>query len=178
MTIWVSSRLRAAALAKEHGANRAVSLLAPGDPFPVVAHLADDHHLKLSLDDIDIPMKGMLPPGQDHVEALIGFVSSWDRSAPMVIHCWAGVSRSTASAFITACLHNPDADEHAIAMTLRKASPTAKPNPRIIQIADRLMDRDGRMIEAVASMGPNIYTEEAAPFSIPSVFQTKGGQQT
>ena len=46
---------------------------------------------------------------------MIRFVETWDGQTPMLIHCWAGISRSTASAFITACLHNPDADEEEIA---------------------------------------------------------------
>ena len=45
---------------------------------------------------------------EEHVEKLVDFVSGWDRAAPMVIHCFAGISRSTAGAFITACALNPN----------------------------------------------------------------------
>ncbi len=176
MTIWVSSRFHAPDLARKIGARRAVSLLAPYDTFPVLGDLTDDDHLKLALDDVDFAEDGLEPPQKAHVQRLISFVSEWDKSAPLLIHCWAGVSRSSASAFITACAHNPEADEADLARILRKASATAKPNPRIIAFADEILGRDGRMIEAVDGMGSNVFTEQAEPFSIPSAYDTVRGR--
>lgn len=176
MTIWVSSRFMAPRIARENDVVRAVSLLAPWDEFPLIDHLQDEHHLKLAFDDIEAPQQDMDPPKPEHVEKLIGFIQDWDREAPVLIHCWAGVSRSSASAFITACLHNPEADEFEIAKAMRKASKTAKPNRRLIRFADELLGRDGRMMEAVESMGAHVYTEEAIPFSIPSVFEKTRGR--
>ena len=43
----------------------------------------------------------------------------------MLIHCFAGVSRSTASAYIAVCQLSPHRDEREIALALRAASPTA-----------------------------------------------------
>ena len=175
MTIWVTSRNLAASWAQRHGAKRAVSLLAPGDEFPVIADLPDKHHLKLALDDIDTPMEGLRPPQEADVKRLIAFVEDWDRKDPILIHCWAGVSRSSASAFITACLHNPDADERDIAGMVRAASPTAKPNKRMVAIADDLLGRKGRMKQAVDSMGPHEIVMEAEPFKIPSLYDKVRG---
>ena len=101
---------------------------------------------------------------------MLRFVESWDRAAPMLIHCWAGISRSTASAFITACVHNPSADEEEIALALRKASPTASPNRRLIAHADALLGRNGRMNDAVDLIGRGEISMEAQSFSIPSAF--------
>lgn len=175
MTIWVSSRLVAPQLARQHNVVKAVSLLAPGDTFPTIDHLDDTSHLKLAMDDVDLPEANLQPPQKEHVQQLISFMEDWTRDDPVLIHCWAGISRSSASAFITACLHNPDADEFEIAKNLRKASRTAKPNRRLIQFADELMSRDGRMIDAVASMGPHDFSVEAKPFSISSVFNKARG---
>jgi predicted protein tyrosine phosphatase len=175
MTIWVTSRFQAPLIARRLKVQKAVSLLAPWDEFPNLALEEDTAHLRLSFDDIDLPQEGMQPPQPEHVEKLIRFVTDWDREKPLLIHCWAGVSRSSASAFITACLHNPDADEFEIARMMRKASDTAKPNRRLIRFADEILQRDGRMIEAVAAMSPNQFTEEAVPFSIPSRFDALHG---
>ena len=71
-----------------------------------------------------------------------------------MVHCFAGISRSTAGAFVTACALNPKRDESEIARAIRQASPTAQPNARIVSIADRLLKRDGRMINAVEAIGP------------------------
>ena len=70
----------------------------------------------------------------------------------MVVHCWAGVSRSSAAALTVACLH-ADASDMAIAKRLRAASPHAQPNTLIVEIADRLLDRNGALISAVESIG-------------------------
>jgi predicted protein tyrosine phosphatase len=84
----------------------------------------------------------------------------------MVVHCWAGISRSTATAFAIACERNPHADEHAIAQALRRASPTALPNRRIVALADDILDRRGRMLDAVEAMGGNGYAVEGVPFDL------------
>ncbi len=175
MTIWVSSRPQAPGVAARQSVQRAVSLLAPWDEFPDLKLDADNAHLKLAFEDVDHPQDGVQGPKKQHVEQLINFVSDWDRQSPLLIHCWAGVSRSTASAFITVCFHNPDADEFDLARILRKASPTAKPNPRLIAFADELLNRKGRMIDAVASMPVHEFTDEAIPFSIPSRFDAVRG---
>ncbi len=81
----------------------------------------------------------------------------------MLIHCWAGISRSTASAFALACERSPDADERAIAQAMRAAAPHASPNRRIVALADDMLDRRGRMVDAVAAMGDYDW-ERARPF--------------
>ena len=72
-----------------------------------------------------MPLDGYVLPGEEHVEKLVDFVTGWDRTAPIVVHCYAGISRSTAGAFIAACALNPKRDERMIARLIRDASPTA-----------------------------------------------------
>ena len=91
-----------------------------------------------------------MAPAEEHVGDLLRFVRAWDRAAPLVVHCYAGISRSTAGAFMTACALNPQRDEAGIARALRDASPTAMPNIRIVSLADRMLGRDGRMVAAIA----------------------------
>ena len=79
-------------------------------------------------------------------------------------------TRSTASAFITACLHNPEAAEQEIAAAIRAASPTASPNKRLVAHADALLGRNGRMNHAVESIGRGSAAMEAQAFSIPSTY--------
>lgn len=123
-----------------------------------------DNHLKLAMNDIAQEREGFTAPNENHVEELIGFARRWERSAPMVIHCWAGISRSTAAAFVSMCALNPDMDELAIARRLRKASPTATPNARIVALGDRLLGRRGRMIKALDAIGPGRMAPQGKPF--------------
>jgi predicted protein tyrosine phosphatase len=100
------------------------------------------------------------------VTRLIEFVRGWDRANPIVVHCFAGISRSTAGAFVAACSLNPNRDELAIAQDLRRASATATPNLRIVSIADRILGRDGRMVAAIDSIGRGVIAYEADPFRL------------
>ena len=118
----------------------------------------------LAVDDIAAPMDGYTVPGEEHVERLIEFVGQWDRAAPMVVHCFAGISRSTAGAYVAACALNPERDELQIAQAIRNASRTAQPNARIVSIADRLLKRQGRMVRAIETIGPGHAAMEGDPF--------------
>jgi predicted protein tyrosine phosphatase len=84
----------------------------------------------------------------------------------MVVHCYAGISRSTAAAFTAACALNPQRDEMQIARAIRAASHTAQPNAAIVAIADTLLKRNGRMVRAVEAMGPAHFAEEGVPFRL------------
>lgn len=83
-----------------------------------------------------------------------------------MIHCFAGISRSTAAAFISACALAPQANEGAIARSLRAAAPSATPNARLVALADELLGREGRMIEAVRAIGRGADAFEGQPFTL------------
>jgi len=171
MAIWISSLALAPDIKGKVRPSRVVSLLSPYDTFPTFADLAEDCHLCVPIHDIAQDIGDWRAPVHEDAERLIRFVETWDRAAPMLIHCWAGISRSTAGAFITACVHNPSTDENEIARALRVASPTAFPNPRLIAHADAILGRSGRMAKAIAGIGRGEITEEAQPFFIPSIFK-------
>lgn len=166
--IWVSSLALAPELVRKHRPARIVSLLSPYDDFPSFADHAPDMHLQVPIHDITQDHGEWTAPASADAQSIIDFVEPWDRTAPLLIHCWAGISRSTASAFIAACLHNPDADEYEIALTLRNASPTASPNARLVAHADDILGRGGRMRAAIERIGRGLIASEAQPFSIPS----------
>lgn len=126
----------------------------------------EENHLMISMDDITEPAEGFVAPSIEHVQRVLSFVRKWDRAAPLVIHCYAGISRSTASAFMTACALNPNRDELSIAKQIRDASPSAFPNRLIVSLADRALDRQGRMLRALDAMGPGSMTVEGRPFRV------------
>ena len=164
--IHVCSLARLHATVDETGARHIVTLLRLTDRVQRPNHIHPENHLVLAVDDIAAPMDGYTVPGEEHVERLIDFVGHWDRAAPMVVHCFAGISRSTAGAYVAACVLNPQRDEMQIAQAIRHASRTAQPNPRIVSIADRLLQRDGRMVHAVEAIGPGQAAAEGDPFRL------------
>ncbi len=175
MKIWVSSLALAPQILGRSRAQRAVSLLSPGDAFPDFEGLDESGRHRVHLHDIVEPQEGFVTPAGRHVEDLIGFLDRWNPDDPLLVHCWAGISRSTATAFIAACLHNPEADETDIAWELRAASPTAFPNARIVGFADEILGRKGRMSAAVRAIGRGEIAMEAEPFHIPARYQRRAG---
>jgi len=148
------------------GARHVVSLMGDETRIEWPAAIVPENHLWLRLHDISAPLEGYIMPEEEHVCDLLNFVRGWDRRAPLVVHCYAGISRSTASAFAAVCALNPNRDEENIAQALRHASPTATPNIRIVSLADRLLGRRGRMIAAIETIGRGAFAMEADPFRL------------
>lgn len=123
-------------------------------------------HLKLAMNDIVEPRDNLVPPHEAHVEELIAFTKSWRRDAPMLVHCWAGISRSTAAAFISLCTLNPERNEGDIAQRMRKLSPTAYPNRMLVSLADDILGREGRMVDAVDALGRGEMAMEGVIFGL------------
>ena len=154
----------------ETGATRLISLLNSEIMIETPGLIKTNNHLRLTMSDIDEPMDGRILPEREHIEQLITFANSWNRTTPMLIHCLAGISRSTAATFITLCTLNPEISEIQIARTLRKASPTAHPNRLLIELGDSLLKRDGKMIGAIENLGLGTIETEGDPFSLPAKF--------
>ena len=164
--IHVCSLARLHETVRETGARHVVTLIKDVSLVHRPASIAAENHLLLDMDDITDHIEGYVAPAETHVGDLLRFVRAWDRAAPLVVHCYAGISRSTAGAFVTACALNPQRDENKIARALRDASPTATPNIRIVTLADRLLARDGRMVAAVRAIGPGRMAYASEPFRL------------
>jgi predicted protein tyrosine phosphatase len=150
------------------GVGYLVTLINDQTMIETPATIEPHRHLRLAMNDISEPQPGMVSPSDDHVSELLDFVIAWDRQLPMLIHCWAGISRSTAAAFVTLCALNPEAGERQIAQVLRTASPTATPNRRLVHLADHLLGRDGRMVRAIDEIGRGETSMEGALFRLPA----------
>jgi predicted protein tyrosine phosphatase len=125
-----------------------------------------ERHIRFHIHDISEPLPGYVQPGREHIDQLIEFALDWGGRGPIVVHCWAGISRSTAAAYTALCAINAGSSEELIAMRLREASPTAYPNRLMIRLADAALGRQGRMVRAVESIGRGVPASEAEPFSI------------
>lgn len=163
----VCSLARLAETAAATGARTLMTLLSPGE---VAAQrppgIAPDRHLVVGVSDIVEPRDGFTHAAEQHLAAMLAFFHAWDRAEPLLIHCYAGVSRSTAAAAIGLCALAPSRDEAEVALTLRRASPTATPNARLIALADAALGREGRLISAVQGIGRGADCFEGAPFAL------------
>ncbi|WP_213774205.1 protein tyrosine phosphatase [Bradyrhizobium sp. dw_78] len=151
---------------KTTGASHVLTIMAKVDQVQRPESVIEANHLKVAVDDITEQIEGFVAPSDIHIEQVLNFVRGWDRSAPMVIHCYAGISRSTASAFTAACALNPHREEIEIARKIRAASPIASPNRLIVSLADKALGREGRMLRALDDIGPGNMMIEGRPFRV------------
>lgn len=153
-----------------HRPSHVVTLLDPGHDIPTPPGIDANLHLKLGVHDVTRSIEGYTPPCETLVTELVEFGRLWDAARPIVVHCWAGVSRSSASAFVLACERNPHADEYSIALELRRQSPQAWPNRLIVSLADDLLGRGGCMVDAVDRIGPGKADCVNEPFVLRSLW--------
>ena len=165
-TLHVCSLARLHETVAATGASHVVTLINAATPVSRPGSIPEDRHLFIGVSDIVDPLEGQILPALEHVEQLIAFVRAWPREKPLVIHCYAGISRSTAAAFIAACLLWPERGETEIARALRDASPIATPNRRLVAVADAHLGRDGRMIAAIEAIGQGREAAEGEPFCL------------
>ena len=148
----------------QYKAGSVIGILGPETAHPTYRNIALQQHLKLTFNDINEEAAGMKAASVDDVDRLLNFITAWDKKSPLLIHCWAGISRSTASAFAALCLLQPDEDEMELAQKLRLASPSATPNRLITKHVDDRLGRKGRMLRAVDSIGRGANAYEGVPF--------------
>jgi predicted protein tyrosine phosphatase len=144
-----------------------VSLVNPEEMPDTPAEMPSERHLRIAIHDICEPLAGCVHPEPEHLEILIAFLERWAHSeASLLIHCFAGVSRSTAAA-LTALVVKAPGRELDAARALRAAAPHAQPNRRMVAIADVLLGCKGRLIAArdVIGYGPPLV--QGPLFSVP-----------
>lgn len=151
--IYVSSLEGMPAAVAEVRPSHLVSLLDPDHVVATPPGIEPENHLRIGVHDISQPFMGYVAPEIEHIESLLEFARGWERTAPMLVHCWAGVSRSTAAALILACRLNPGREREVVSLLSARAG-HAMPNRRMIALADQLLGLGGRLVEAVAAMPP------------------------
>ncbi|WP_354072380.1 protein tyrosine phosphatase [Caulobacter sp. 1776] len=126
-----------------------LSLVSPEGEVPAVTA----PRTLMRFNDIIEPRDGLLAPSPEQVAAILALPEVLGAAATLLVHCHAGVSRSTAAAYILACAARPAGEEEALAAYLRAACPEATPNALMIALADEQLGRGGTMTRAVAAIG-------------------------
>ncbi len=151
MKLYVSSLFEMPVHVRERRAGYLISVVQPALQPVRPPEVPIERHLRVEIDDISAPVEGAILPEETHVRRLVDFLRRWPRDEALLIHCYAGISRSTAAALVALSLWQ---DELEAARALRAAAPHAIPNQRIIALADAVLGRQGRLVAAREAMGP------------------------
>lgn len=140
----------------EAGVTHAISILDPQVPKPQVLSRYDGlrQHWLLRFHDISTRAPDMNAPEQADLEDLVAIGRELTASAEgghLLVHCHAGVSRSTAAAAILLAQHNPGREAEAFD-TVARLRPGAWPNARMVELADALLERNGALRAGLQAM--------------------------
>ena len=134
------------------GVSHVLSILDPATPEPDFAGYPPLQRTVLRFDDIVEEQPGKVAPTADHVAAVLAFGRSLQDGTPaeghLLVHCHAGISRSTAAMATLLAQANPSLPEREVVDRLVAIRPQAWPNLRMIDFADAQLEREGRLIEA------------------------------
>ena len=146
-----------------------VTLLSPEHMIETPNGFAPERHLRIGVHDVADSWASDCPPCADHVRTLLEFGRTWPAQEPMIVHCWAGVSRSMAAAYILLCDRLGPGAEERVAQAIRARAPHAWPNSLMVQLADDMLGRENQMVAAAEAIGRGTVVSEGCCVEIPLI---------
>jgi predicted protein tyrosine phosphatase len=157
---------------RDYRPSHLVTLLSPEHMIETPDGVPQERHLRVGVHDVMEVGESDHAPAAHHIDSLLEFGRGWTADAPMLVHCWAGVSRSTAAAYILLCDRLGAGCENEIARMLRTRAPHACPNTLMVRVADEALQRRGRMIAAIESIGHGTIVAEGGRVELPLTLPT------
>ena len=137
------------------GVTHVLSLLGPNAPDPPeFATFAPHRRLILRFHDVIDPQPNQIAPTREDVERLLVFGREVGETPAdhLLVHCRAGVSRSTAAAALILMQANPKWPASAALDAVAAIRPRAWPNLLILELGDSLLGRNGEIVAAVGAI--------------------------
>ena len=141
MFITISRKSDVYRVANELNISHILSALDPGDHIKPPSSIKD--HLLLNFDDIENG-DTKYSPKLEHVSEILEWTHGLEDTDRLLIHCWAGISRSTALA-LAVWIQKHGKDYNAASKWLIETRPIACPNRLIAGYADKILGCDGEL---------------------------------
>lgn len=158
---------------KIFGYEEAKALAQSGWPTKIISLIKEDmpnwetdkvKHLRLQFDDVHTPTQGYTHPTEFHLGRIFDFAKTFVEEDKVLVHCIAGISRSTAAAIGICMFHGmsyEDAYNH-----IATVRPILAPNKLLIEYIDDHFKLQGLLY---------MYVEEKVKFPNLTGWKTKGG---
>jgi predicted protein tyrosine phosphatase len=137
------------------GVTHVLSILGPTWPDPPeFAAYAPHQRMILRFDDVIEPQRDRIAPTREDVERLLVFGREVSETpeAHLLVHCLAGVSRSTAAAALILMQANPEWPANIALDAVAAIRPRAWPNLLILELGDALLGRNGEIVAAAGAI--------------------------
>jgi predicted protein tyrosine phosphatase len=140
-----------------------LSILDPGWPEPEALRRFDVHRrLRLHFHDVIEPLPGWVVPERWDVDLLLAF--GRDAAAAggrrLLVHCHAGVSRSTAAAILLLAQRHEDRPANEAVAEVARLRPRAWPNLRLLELGDAALGRGGEIVAAAREQYRRVLARE------------------
>lgn len=133
------------------GVSHVLSIIDSHEPRPPALddYAGIDHEL-VRFDDVVAEYPGFEACTPTHIARVLAFGERVHAvpASHVLVHCHAGISRSTAAAAILMCQHAPGHEEAAF-LKLLELRKHGWPNTRMVEFADTLLGRDGAMLRGL-----------------------------
>ena len=110
--------------------------------------------LVLRFDDISVPMDGYVEPDESHIHAALAFAYkiAKDTGGSILIHCHAGISRSSAIALAIIAQRLGRGKEKEAVTQLEMINPNCRPNKSLVWMTDEILKRDRKLYDKAYEM--------------------------
>ena len=116
------------------------------EPFRIQTD--EPKQLILRFDDINQPMDDYVIPQMNHIKRALDFADKIEDGS-LLIHCHAGISRSSAIALAVIAKRLGSGKEEEAVNTLEHINPNCRPNRSIVEMTDELLERNGKLYKEV-----------------------------
>jgi predicted protein tyrosine phosphatase len=134
-----------------------LSILDPEQPEPEAFGAYGEHaRLELKFHDIIEDTPGFQAPQQEHVSKILAFgrdlLSDPENLRHLLVHCHAGISRSTASMTLLLAQAQPNLPASDVLAQVLHIRDKAWPNIRILEMGEKELGREGEFTSAVGAI--------------------------
>ena len=143
----------------ERGVSHVISILDPDHPLPAAIAAYGDHaRLDLRFHDVIEETAEQVAPGTDDIRRILTF----GRGLPaaerirLLVHCHAGISRSTAAMALVLAQAHPEQPAADLLQHILSKREKAWPNLRMLELGDRLLAR----ADPLATAAPVLYRHQ------------------
>lgn len=155
-----------------------LSILDPEWPVPEAFGAFGEHEkLELRFNDVIEETPGQVVPREAHVSVLLAFgrdlMDEPPEGAHLLVHCHAGISRSTASMALILAQHLPQIPAAGILDEVVRIREKAWPNLRMIEMGDAMLGRRGTLVAAAH----DVYRKQVVRRPFLWDFMTNAGRQ-